>query len=92
MKGLKAGVDDYLAKPPWMNCSPRRSARPPRAMPTAADLLNVADLHMDVQYRRVDAEGADRAVTARVRCWVAMQEPDALRARNCERLAARLRV
>ena len=55
VKGLNAGADDYLAKPFAMDELVARVEALGRrgTTPTAADLLVVGDLHMDVHHRRV---------------------------------------
>ena len=55
IKGLNAGADDYLAKPFAMDELVARVEALGRrgATPTAVDLLEVGDLHMDVHHRKV---------------------------------------
>jgi DNA-binding response OmpR family regulator len=92
VKGLKAGADDYLAKPFSMDELMARIEALGRraATPTAADLLDVADLHMDVQHRRVTRAGKPIALSPREFdvLQVLMQEPDRVFSRTelCERV------
>jgi DNA-binding response OmpR family regulator len=59
VKGLKAGADDYIAKPFAMDELVARVEALGRrsGAPTAADLLQVGDLQMNVQLRKVTREG-----------------------------------
>jgi DNA-binding response OmpR family regulator len=92
VKGLNAGADDYLTKPFSMDeLVARVEALGRRAgMPTAADLLEVADLHMDVQRRRVVRAGHAIALSPREFdvLQVLMQEPGRVFSRTelCERV------
>lgn len=92
VKGLKAGADDYLAKPFSMDeLAARIEALGRRAAaPTAADLLKVGDLQMDVQTRRVTRSGAVVALSPREFdvLHVLMQEPGRVFSRTelCERV------
>jgi DNA-binding response OmpR family regulator len=59
VKGLKAGADDYIAKPFAMDELVARVEALGRrsGAPTAADLLQVGDLQLNVQLRKVTREG-----------------------------------
>jgi DNA-binding response OmpR family regulator len=92
VKGLHAGADDYLAKPFSMDELVARIEALGRrgATPTAADLLKVADLHMDVLHRRVVRAGKGIALSPREFdvLQVLMQEPGRAFSRTelCERV------
>ena len=92
VKGLKAGADDYLAKPFSMDELVARVEALGRraASPTAADLLEVADLVMDVHHRRVTRAGRPVALSPREFdvLQVLLQEPGRVFSRTelCERV------
>ena len=92
VKGLKAGADDYLAKPFSMDELVARVEALGRraAVPTAVDLLEVADLVMDVHHRRVTRAGRPVALSPREFdvLQVLMQEPGRVFSRTelCERV------
>ena len=79
VQGLKGGADDYLAKPFSMDELLARVEALGRrgATSTAADRLDVADLRMDVQHRRVTRNGETLTLSPREFdvLHVLMQEP-----------------
>jgi two-component system OmpR family response regulator len=92
VKGLNAGADDYMAKPFSMDELVARIEALGRrgATPTAADLLEVADLHMDVHHRRVTRAGRPIALSPREFdvLQLLMQEPGRVFSRTelCEQV------
>jgi DNA-binding response OmpR family regulator len=92
VRGLKAGADDYLAKPFSMEEFIARVEALGRraAAPTAADMLELADLRMDVIRRKVRRGGREIALSPREfeLLQVMLQEPGRVFSRTelCERV------
>ena len=92
IKGLNAGADDYLAKPFAMDELIARVETLGRrgTTPTAADLLEVGDLHLDVHHRKVVRGGKTVALSPREFdvLQVLMYEPGRVFSRTelCERV------
>ncbi len=92
VKGLQAGADDYLAKPFSMDELIARVEALGRRGTTSdsPDLLKVADLHVDIQHRRVVRAGRPISLSPREFdvLQVLMQEPGRPFSRTelCERV------
>jgi len=92
VKGLNAGADDYLAKPFAIDELVARVEALGRRgnAPTATDLLEVGDLHMDVHHRKVIRGGKPIALSPREFdvLQVLLNEPGRVfsRAELCERV------
>ena len=92
VRGLKAGADDYLAKPFAMDELVARVEALGRrgGTPAASDRLEVADLRLDVQHRRASRGGQAVALSPREFdvLQTLMQEPGRVFSRTelCERI------
>ena len=92
VKGLKAGADDYLAKPFALEEVVARVEALGRrgALPAADDVLKVGDLQMDVHHRKVIRNGRPIPLSPREFevLQVLMQEPGRVFSRTelCERI------
>lgn len=92
VRGLKAGADDYLAKPFSLDeLAARIEALGRRgALPGASEVLRVADLQLDLRTRRVARGGTAIALSPRELdvLQVLMQEPGRIfsRAELCQRV------